>query len=450
MDQGGLADRLGLQPGDRLVSINGHVLRDVIDYRFYGADEQLEIEIDREGERLCYEVQRRRGEEFGLRFTEDVFDGLRVCNNCCAFCFVDQMPPGMRRSLYVKDDDYRYSFLHGNFVTLSNWSEQDWERIAEQHLSPLYISVHATEPAVRRRIFNNPRLPDIRSQLHRLAEIGIEMHTQIVVLPGLNDGQRLKSTVEDLAGIHPAVCSIGVVPVGLTKYHPAGLRLLTPGEERAIVREVMSWQAEYRRRYGIGLVYASDELYLRGRFPIPSADRYDGFPQLENGIGLARQLLDEWDRIKNKGSAAANSGKGTVVCGTLIAPVLEQITEDLNDAFGLELSTIPVENRFFGSTVSVSGLLTGGDVLEALAGVDVGGVLFLPRSMFEASGEVTLDGLCSGELESHLGVAVVATGSLHDVLGRCGVQLPGAEKETPSPGATDDQVAPSSLSVVRR
>ncbi|NIN65057.1 MAG: DUF512 domain-containing protein, partial [Anaerolineae bacterium] len=218
MEEGSLAERAGLEPGDRLVSVNGHLLRDVIDYHFHTADEELDLEIERAGQRLAFHVQRRYGEEFGLEFTEDVFDDMRRCNNRCAFCFVDQMPSGMRRSLYIKDDDYRYSFLHGNFITLSNWTDEDWGRVARQRLSPLYISVHATDLDLRRRIFNNPRLPDIRQQLRRLGELGIEMHTQIVLLPGLNDGARLEETLDDLTSLYPAVRSIGVVPVGLTKY----------------------------------------------------------------------------------------------------------------------------------------------------------------------------------------------------------------------------------------
>jgi putative radical SAM enzyme (TIGR03279 family) len=415
VERGGLADRLGLQPGERLISINGHILRDVIDYHFYAAEEDLKLEIERAGQRLLYQVQREYGEEFGLQFADDVFDGLRRCDNRCAFCFFDQMPPGMRPPLYIKDDDYRYSFLHGNFITLSNWTEEDWERVAEQHLSPLYISVHATDPDLRRRMFNNPRLPDIRAQLRRLAELGIETHTQIVILPGLNDGQRLKRTVEDLAALYPAVRSIGVVPVGLTKHHGAGLQPLAVEEERAIVEQIMPWQEEYRRRFGVALVYPSDELYLRGGFPIPSAEKYDGFPQLENGIGLTRQLLDEWERIRGD-VKVGELGKGVAVWGTLIAPVLGPIIDELNDVSQLDITIIPIENRFFGSTVTVSGLLTAGDVLAALEGRNLGDVVFLPRAMFDAIGKVTLDDLTLIEIASHLGVPVAMAGSIGEMM----------------------------------
>ncbi len=420
VEKGGLAERLGLQPGDRLISINGHILHDTIDYHFYAAEEELDLDIERAGERLQYRVQREYGEEFGLQFADDVFDGLRRCNNRCAFCFVDQMPPGMRPSLYIKDDDYRYSFLHGNFITLSNWTDRDWERVAQQHLSPLYISVHATELELRRQIFNNPRLPDIRVQLHRLAELGIEMHTQVVILPGLNDGQCLERTVEDLAALHPGVRSIGVVPVGLTRYHRAGLRLPTLDEERAILEQITPWQSEYRRRFGVGLVYASDELYLRGGFSIPPAEEYDGFPQLENGIGLTRQLLDEWERLRVR-SKEGMKGKGVVVCGMLIAPTLRGIGEELSSLFELDITTVSVENRFFGSTVTVSGLLTGRDVLADLERENVGETVFLPRTMFDAMGKVTLDDFTLLEIESRLGVSVSMAASIGEIVSHFGI-----------------------------
>ncbi|MFQ5885762.1 MAG: PDZ domain-containing protein, partial [Anaerolineae bacterium] len=225
--RGSPAEKVGLLPGDELLSVNGHRLRDVIDYRFYSAEEELELVIRRGSEVFTRRLRREYGEEVGLDFQEVVFDGLRLCRNRCSFCFVDQLPPGMRSSLYIKDDDYRYSFLWGNFITLSNWSEEDWERVGEQGLSPLYVSVHATDLGLRRKIFGNPNLPDIGEQLHRLSHLGIQVHAQVVVVPGLND-LHLERTISDLVGFFPTVGSIGVVPVGLTRYHRAGLRGVTP------------------------------------------------------------------------------------------------------------------------------------------------------------------------------------------------------------------------------
>ncbi|HIC94366.1 MAG TPA: DUF512 domain-containing protein, partial [Anaerolineae bacterium] len=221
---GSVAEELGLRPGDELLSINGHPLRDIIDYRFYGAEEELELVIRRDGQRLVCLVERGYGEELGIEFVEPTFDGVRHCNNRCPFCFVDQLPRGMRRSLYIKDDDYRLSFLFGNFVTLTNLTEADWQRLAEQRLSPLYVSVHATDLALRRRLLGNPSAPDILQQIGRLGELGIQVHAQIVLIPGLNDGEPLARTVADLAALHPTVQSIAVIPVGLTKHRPPGLR----------------------------------------------------------------------------------------------------------------------------------------------------------------------------------------------------------------------------------
>jgi putative radical SAM enzyme (TIGR03279 family) len=418
VEKGGLADRLGLRTGDRLLAINGHDLRDVIDYRFHAADEWLELEIERDGNRLALDVQREYGEDFGLSFTEDVFDGLRRCTNRCEFCFVDQMPVGLRASLYVKDDDYRYSFLHGNFVTLTNWGERDWARVAEQHLSPLYVSVHATDDELRRQLLCNPRAPEILPQLRRLAALGIETHTQIVVIPGLNDGAHLEQTIRDLAGLYPAVQSIGVVPVGLTRYHKGGLRTLTVQEERSVLDSITSLQRETLRRHGSRLVYAADEFYLRTGRGIPEDAAYEGFPQLENGIGLVRRLLDEGQSLREQGIEPVRTGRGTIVCGTLIAPVLGCLLGWIREQTVIDLEPTVVVNEFFGPTVTVSGLLTARDVLGALGGQDVGEVVFLPRSMFDSQGQRTLDGLTVGELERSLGVPVVPAAGLGQLLER--------------------------------
>ncbi|MDH4208312.1 MAG: DUF512 domain-containing protein, partial [Anaerolineae bacterium] len=366
--------------------------------------------------RLALDVQREYGEDFGLVFAEDVFDGLRRCANRCEFCFVDQMPLGLRASLYVKDDDYRYSFLHGNFVTLTNWSEGDWARVAEQHLSPLYVSVHATDDALRRQLLCNPAAPEILPQLRRLAALGIEIHTQIVVTPGLNDGAQLEHTMRDLAELHPAVQSIGVVPVGLTRYHKGGLRALTAEEERTILGSVTCIQEENLRTLGSRLVYAADEFYLRTGRAVPEAAAYEEFPQLENGIGLVRQLLDEGCSLLERAIEPVRMGRGTVVCGTLIAPVLGSLVGRISEQTGLDLELTVVANEFFGPTVTVSGLLTARDVLGALRGKDLGEAVFLPGSMFDSQGHLTLDGVTVNELQHPLGVPVVPAAGLGEIL----------------------------------
>jgi len=408
--RGSPAEKAGLLPGDEILSINGHRLRDVIDYRFYSAEEELEFVIRKGGEVFTRRLRRGYGEDLGLDFQEVVFDGLRRCGNRCSFCFVDQLPPGMRSSLYVKDDDYRYSFLWGNFITLSNWSEEDWERVGEQRLSPLYLSVHATDLGLRRKIFGNPDLPDIREQIHRLSHLGIQVHAQVVVVPGLND-LHLERTISDLVGFFPTVQSVGVVPVGLTRYHRAGLRGVTPQEARALVKQASLWSEGFRVRYGRSLVYLADEFYLLDGLLPPPAEEYDGFPQLENGIGLVRRLLDEGI---NKSLAA--KARKSLACGTLIAPLLGEMAKKLGAPLSTQIEVIPIENRFFGPTITVSGLLTGQDVIEGLSGRHLGESLYLPRSMFDARGEITLDGMTVGDMEAALGVKVAMAETMQEVL----------------------------------
>jgi putative radical SAM enzyme (TIGR03279 family) len=406
-----------------MVSINGHVLRDVIDYRFYGAEEELEIIVERDGQRRVLQIERSYDEDLGIEFTAPTFDGLRRCNSQCAFCFIAGMPKGMRPSLYVRDDDYRYSFLFGNFITLTNLTEADWQRLAEQRLSPLYISVHATDPALRRRILGNPAAPDVTDQLGQMGELGIQLHTQVVLMPGLNDGPALAQTVADLATLHPAVQSIAIVPVGLTKYHRCDLRPYGPDEAEPILEQIAAWQREYHRQHDLNLVYASDEWYLLAGHEVPSADEYDGFPQVENGVGLTRVFLDEWEEAKSRVRRSTfKVDKITLVCGTLIASLLEEIAAEFGQLTGLEVKVIAVVNELFGPTVTVSGLLTGQDVMAALQqrtleGRDLGNVVFLPRTLFDAAGEVTLDDMTPLEIGARLGTKVEIAGALGELVG---------------------------------
>jgi len=410
---GSIAAELGLRPGDVLLSIDGHVLRDVIDYRFYGAEEELELAVERGGERIVYQVERDYDQGLGIEFAAPTFDGLRRCNNRCEFCFLKGMPRGMRRPLYIKDDDYRYSFLFGNFVTLTNLTEDDWARLAEQRLSPLYVSVHVTDLALRRRILGGPAAPDVVEQLRRLGSLGIQVHAQIVLIPGLNDDQHLAHTVAELAALHPAVQSIAVVPLGLTRYHRCPFRTYAPEEAGAILAQISDWQRGYRCQHGLNLVYASDEWYLLTGLELPPAEEYDGFPQLENGVGLTRVFLDDEFRVSG---FEFRAGKVTLVCGTLIAPLLGDVAAKLAGRTGLEIEVVPVINDFFGPMVTVSGLLTGRDVVEALRGGDLCDVVFLPRAMFDASGKLTLDDMSPAAIGERLGVRVEVAGTMGEVV----------------------------------
>jgi putative radical SAM enzyme (TIGR03279 family) len=400
VEPGSLGDEIDLEPGDRLVAINGHVLRDVIDVQFYGADEVLELLLERNGEPFAVELERDYDEALGLEFAHPTFDvDIRRCANNCAFCFVKQNAPGMRQSLYVKDDDYRYSFLFGNFVTLTNLTGDDWARL-------------------RRRFLGRKDTPDVLAQLRRLAALGIEVHAQVVLVPGLNDGEKFAQTVSDLTALYgEPVASVGVVPIGLTKHHRGQCRTYTAEESRAVLDQVEPWRVA-NRRLGCTFVYPSDEWYLVAGREIPSADEYDEFPQVENGVGMVRLLLDEGKTLTRLDQSAA-----TLVCGTLIAPVLGRIVAEWNEQFSGNLRLVPVVNRFFGEVTTVSGLLTGQDVIAALQGRDLGEVVLLPRAMFTGSygaGSTppgyTLDDLSIGDIAAQLGVRVEMAGTLAEAL----------------------------------
>ncbi|HIQ02013.1 MAG TPA: DUF512 domain-containing protein [Anaerolineales bacterium] len=388
---GSLAERLGLQPGDELFAINDHPLRDVIDVRFYGAEERLVLRVRRGGREMSFQAQRRYDEPLGLEFVHPTFDvDVRRCNNRCAFCFVSQMPPGLRRSLYIKDDDYRHSFLFGNYITLTNLTEEDWDRIGEQHLSPLYVSVHATDPDLRRRIFGNQNAPDVMAQLARLAGMGIEVHTQIVVVPELNDGPHLDRSIGDLTDLYPGVRSVSIVPVGLTKYHRGGCRVHTLREARAVFEQVTGWQQRLLPRLGVRFAYLSDEWYLRLGEEVPPTEAYDGLDLTENGVGMVRRFLGSEFQVSGFRAGRVNLKPETVtlVTGTLFAPVLRRMTEGMA---GVEV--MEVANRFFGETVTVAGLLTGRDVIDQLRERELGEVLMFPPAMFGGPEGETLDGM---------------------------------------------------------
>jgi putative radical SAM enzyme (TIGR03279 family) len=409
VDPSGLAGRIGLQPGDEVLSVNDHPLRDIVDVRFYSAEERLVLRVRRDGREFTVEAERRYDEPLGLEFADPTFDGVRHCDNRCEFCFVAQMPPGLRRSLYVRDDDYRYSFLFGNYVTLTNLSEADWARIGEQHLSPLYVSVHATDAGLRRRVLGNPTIPDVMAQLRRLADLGIDVHAQIVVMPGLNDGPHLDRSIGDLAGLYPSVCSVSVVPVGLTRFHRGGCRVHTDAEMRLVFEQVTGWQARLRERLGVSFAYLSDEWYLRLGEEVPPAGAYDGLDLTENGVGLVRQFLSSkfqvsgsWVGALNLEPATLKPETLTLVTGTLFAPMLRSVVA------ALSAEVVPVVNRFFGETVTVAGLLTGQDVVAQLRGRDLGDVVVLPPAMFDGPGGQSLDGVRPEEIEEALGRRVVA------------------------------------------
>ena len=299
VEPGSVAAAAGLLAGDEVRAINGHELMDVIDAQFYGAEDELVIEFVRGGVQHEVRVQREYGQALGIEFEHPTFDiDIRRCNNLCPFCFVLQNAPKMRRTLYIKDDDYRYSFLFGHYVTLTNLAERDWAKIAEQRLTPLYVSVHATDLETRRQCLRNANAPEILGQLKWLAEHGIQAHTQLVVTPGLNDGSQLERSIHELAALHPNVLSATVVPVGLTRHHKYGHRAHTVAEAAALVKTVQGWQKQFQSDLGVRFVYLTDEWYLISQKPLPGINGYDGNQLQSNGMGMVRDFLDEWARVK--------------------------------------------------------------------------------------------------------------------------------------------------------
>ncbi len=400
VDGGSLAERLGLEAGDELLSVNDHLVRDVIDVRYHASEPLLRLRVRRSGETCLFEGERRYNEPLGLTFVDPIFDRIRRCNNRCEFCFVTQMPKGLRPSLYVKDDDYRTSFLFGSYVTLTNLTEDDWDRIERQHLSPLYVSVHATEQDLRRRFLKNPDAPDLLAQLRRLAAMDIVVHTQIVVRPGVNDGAHLARSVDDLETLYPAVRSVSVVPLGLTKHHRFDCRVQTKAEMRSVLERVTEWQMERRDRLGVAFVYLSDEWYLRLGEDVPPMAHYDGLDLMENGVGLVRHFLDvEVDSLR---SLIAGLDRPTAVTGTLFAPVLRTAL------VGSEATVVSVVNRFFGESVTVAGLLTAKDVIARLEGQELEGDVVLPPVMFGGPKGQSLDEMWPTDVEQALERPVIA------------------------------------------
>jgi putative radical SAM enzyme (TIGR03279 family) len=405
---GSPAEEIDLQPGDRILSINGQELRDVIDFQFAAADDSLALVVERSGH--TRRVEARGDQAVGVRFRDPAFDGITWCNNKCPFCFVKMNPAGARPGLYLKDDDFRYSALYGNFVTLTNLTDESWRRIAEQRLSPLYVSVHATDPTLRRRLLGNPTAPDILAQLDRLSGIGVTYHTQAVLCPGINDGPELDRTIEEIAARHPNALSLSLVPVGLTAVgkHPDYLRRHSADEAAGIVARAAAYRRRFRGDFGFTWLYPSDELYLMGGVPVPPARHYDGYAQYQNGVGMVRSLLDEWSRLRRR--AAPLPKRVTAVTGTLIAPYLAPMVAQL----GVDL--VVVENRYFGSVVNVAGLLTARDILDALRDRDLGDLVALPRAALDTPGERFLDDLTPAQFEAEVGRPIAFVDSLKDLI----------------------------------
>jgi len=396
----------GLFAGDRILAINGRPLRDAIDFQFYGAGDRLELRVEREGRPHALHLVRRAGGELGLELEAPRPGDIATCANKCVFCFIHQLPRGMRRSLYVKDDDFRLSFLHGNYITLSDLDEPSFERILAQRLSPLYVSVHATDPELRWRLLGRPRhSAEILPRLERLAKAGIRVHAQIVLCPEWNDGPHLERTVHELAPLHPHVATTAIVPVGLTRHRerlPA-LRTLTGDEARALVDTVAGWQARFLAALDSRFVFLGDEVYLQAGRPLPPAEAYEGFAIAEDGVGLVRSFEDGFATAKARERVRRTGRRVTVVSGALYAPRLARLLAEFPEA-----RVTAVANEFFGGSVAVAGLLTGQDIQRHLAGLgDLGEAVLIPAVALRDGEGVFLDDLTPDDIARSLGVPVL-------------------------------------------
>lgn len=364
---GSLAAKTGLKPGDRIVSINGQHVQDLIDFSFAIADEEITIVVEHEHKKVEHYFQKRFGEDIGIELESAVFDKIRQCANNCKFCFIDQMPKGLRESLYVKDDDYRMSFLYGNFITLTNMNEKDWKRIHQFHLSPLFVSIHTTNGELRQEMMQQPLSQHIKAQLDRLVQLEVDFHCQIVLCPDYNDGDELEKTLQDLITLQPHALSVAIVPLGITKFrdHCAPMKPVDRKCALKTIAIVEKQQKACREKSGNSFAYLADEFYLIANKSIPPAVWYDGFPQLENGIGMVRRFEMDWHDLVLVPNRYNQPLHLAVVVGTIVANFIRQIINEM-PIHNLQVTVIPVENVFFGKTITVTGLLSAQDILKTL------------------------------------------------------------------------------------
>ena len=414
--EGSIAEELELVPGDKILAVNDMPLRDIIDFSFAMADEEIELLVEHaDGEQELIEFDKDYDEDFGVEFERAVFDGIRSCANHCYFCFVDMIAPDMRHSLSIKDDDYRLSFLYGNFVTLTNMGAADFERIEHFHLSPLYVSVQCTNPVLRAEILRYKGAADILGQLTKLEEAGADYHTQVVLCYGLNDGEELERTIRDITERRPHALSLAIVPVGLTKHRTDPFPLIQFDRIGAarVIDQVEAWQQRIRAEEGRTFIYLGDEFYFLAGRDVPPAEMYDGFPQLDNGIGLTRNFIEEWTAAADYANTLDTNSRLAVISGTAVAPVVERLAREL-DPDVQRIHVLPVINEHFGETVNVSGLLTGHDISAALRAFShsVDGVL-IPASSLREGEDVFLDDMTLDAMRSSfpsVRIEPVATG----------------------------------------
>ena len=407
-----IAHKLRIKKGDTLISVNGRRIEDIFDYDFLIEDCRISLEVLKAGGKTkYYEFEKDESEDLGLIFASSLMDDYKSCANRCIFCFIDQMPPGMRDTLYFKDDDSRLSFLQGNYITLTNMKDKDIERIITYRMEPINISVHTTDPALRCEMLKNRRAGDVLKYLDRLYEAKIKMNGQIVLCRGINDAEQLKKTISDLSSYAPVMESLSVVPVGLTKYREGlyPLKAFDKESAGAAVDIIEEAQKEQYPRLGYHFVHASDEFYLMAQRPLPEEERYDGYLQLENGVGMMRLLIEEFSeeiRIRKEDGFKAPARNISLATGFLAAPFMEDLSAKYTKEFGGNIQILPIRNDFFGEKITVSGLICGCDIMNQLKGRELGSELLIPVNMLRSGEEYFLDDVTVKEISEFLGIKI--------------------------------------------
>jgi len=409
VEAGSLAENLGIMPGDLLVNINGREVNDWLDYQAFTCVEDMSLVTERDGEETEYLFQKDEYEPLGLSFDTELMSKTRECVNHCVFCFVDQLPENARDSLKVKDDDWRLSLMMGNFVTLTNVSDSELDRIIERHASPLYISVHATNGRLRKQMIGCPRADKLISQLNKLRQGGIRFHAQAVICPGVNDGEALEETISDLSQFYPDCMSLAIVPVGLTKYKNPDIHPFSAEEARRALKICEKWRARMYKKHGTQFVFPSDEFYLLAEKELPPEETYEDYAQIENGVGLYRLLEMELDMAYDQADMKrVRPGKVLIATGVSAAPLMQKLCAS-HPLPGADVEVLPIVNRFFGETVTVAGLITGGDLKDALQGKTADRIL-ITECMLREGENVFLDGMTLDEVQNSVSCPIVTVG----------------------------------------
>lgn len=405
-----IAEECGLEKGDAVVSINGKLIKDIFDYQYYIEEEYLEMVIRTvDGEECLLEIEKEEEEDLGIVFESSLMDDYHSCTNKCVFCFIDQMPPGMRETLYFKDDDSRLSFLQGNYITLTNMKDEDVERLIYYHLSPINISVHATNPELRCQMLHNRFAGDILAKIRRFYEAGIAMNSQVVLCKGINDGEELDRTIRELADFLPYMESLSVVPVGLTRYRE-NLQKLEPFDRedaRKVLDQIRGWQKMLRETRGTSFVHASDEWFIMAGEDFPEADYYEGYGQLENGVGMVRLLIDEVREELSVHTGDDRRRRVSIATARLAWPTIRMLADELIALYpNVQVDVHCIKNDFFGELITVSGLMTGQDIIAQLKEEDLGEELLLPVNVLKADEDILLDDISVEALSNTLQVPV--------------------------------------------